>query len=163
MIQKIKDNYILVAFLLGLVAFITIFCPIVLFDYGGVIAVGITGSQASFGLKLMEEEIFEFSFFNFITYFLTLAAVICIYMHELKKDSRLLVGAIVCFCAATLLFFLSVEFLQYANSEIKKEIKTYVSLGAGAVIGGISCLIAALCTYLGWKENSVKNIESVDQ
>lgn len=130
----------------GVIAFIMIFCPVVKTNDLEILGCPETcnGLDVIFGMKArnylgQEWELFEFSFMNLLTYVLVLVGAACTFRN--KNDSvKLRYISIACFAVAAIFFFCTVSFCVM-ESELKEEL----SLGFGAVIGGISSLLAAGC------------------
>ena len=155
MIEKFKKSLLVVAVMFGLFAVLTMFFPAISVDLEDVfdveIAYGTSGFDAAFGLELEFQgetyEFLEFSFLNFMAYLLPIVAIALACIVEKKQDKRFYYAAIGCFALSALLFFLSPTLLQYGEKTFKKVLEDYISLGAGAIIGGISCILAGLCMW----------------
>ena len=164
MVEKFKKSLLVVATIFGLVSLLMIFCPAIVFDVEELADIemnlGIEGLKITFGWELMDMEVFEFSFLSFLTYLLPIAGIVCIVYSEKKSDKRIYYVAIACFAVAALLFFLAPSLIQYAKKEVKKELKDYITLGAGAIIGAISCAISALCVFFHIKNEEQKTAQS---
>lgn len=166
MVEKFKKSVFVLAIVFGLISVAMIFCPAVVLDFedliGAELMFGVDGLKTTFGWEVeishfREVEMFEFSFLQLLTYALPLVGVISL-CYAVNNDSKSAVSfAILCFLVGALLFFLSTQTLEFADKETKKEFEDCGELGAGAIIGGISCLLAALCSWLHFKELAVKN------
>lgn len=143
-----------VAAVLGLVAFFMMFAP----------AAGIkdtdtayTGANLAFGCKEFvgvgslgkDVEVFKFSFMNFLTYLLVIVGIVFAVLAFLGKLGKIsAIVAAVCFLVAGIFFFCAVPFCAPAtdNAELAKKAKEGLSLGAGAIVGGIFAIISALAS-----------------
>lgn len=167
MIEKFKKSWLVIAVVLGIVAVAMIFCSAISIDsdeYESVFSMGVNGIDATFGFEMEFEDwyddggvetlkVLDFSFFGFMRYLLPLAGVVLLFCAEKKADKKYTYAAIACFAVGALLFFLSTSLLQYADREMKEYFVDdgLLQIGAGAVIGGICCLLAILCTWLHLK------------
>lgn len=171
MIEKFKKSVFVLAIVFGVVAVAMIFCPAVVLDFEDLIRAelifGVDGLKTTFGweyeIYTTEVELFEFSFLQLLTYALPLVGVISLY-YAVNNDSKSAVSfAILCFLVGALLFFLSTHTLEFADKETKKQFEDCGELGAGAIIGGICCLLSALCAWLHLKDEKAETEEKITQ
>lgn len=119
--------------------------------------VSYSGAQVTFGYTEVTEvfgqevrtEILSFSFANLLTYIFVLAGAVFAVLAILGKLKRLSpVLSAVCFIVAAILFFCSTGFCTPANldnADLVAEFRNNLSLGAGAIVGGVMCILATLC------------------
>lgn len=167
MVEKSKKGLLVVAVVLGIVAMVMIFCPSIslemfwyLDEWEYSMNASLSGTETVFGyeIEMFDWEygnqqvvgLFKFSFFMLLTYLLPLAGIITLFFA--KKNNYFYYATIFCFIVAAILFFLSPSLVVWGNSSLKNELKERVELGAGAIIGGLSCIIATLCVYAYTKE-----------
>lgn len=147
MVEKIKNNLTVVAFFLGLFAFITIFFPAINIDMEKIMNVellwNIEGTKVVFGMEMLDEKVLEFSFLAFMAYVLPLVGVILIYCADKKNDKNYWVGAALCFVVGAILLFLMPSLLEYGKYAEAEELERWIELGAGAIAGAVSSLLAA--------------------
>lgn len=148
-----------VAALFGVVAFImlaapgasytvgnnttTYSCAQLTFGYTSTTSVdlGILGSASS------SAEIFKFSFGNLLTYIFLAVGVVFAVLALLGKLGKIApFVAIIAFLAAAILFFLTVAMCVPAsdNADLVAKFKENLSLGAGAIVGGIFAILGLL-------------------
>lgn len=176
MIERFKKSWVVAAVLSGVFAVLMIFCPAVVFDFAfeelvdiemeGFDMFNVNGLKAVFGWEIEvdgeEVEILKFSFLQCLTYALPLIGVAAL-CYSVKSNNKVaMYVAIGCFLASALLFFHSVGTLQWESKAKKREVEDVVdfSLGAGAIIGGVSCLLAAFCSYLHLQDETSAKTEA---
>lgn len=177
MIERFKKSWLVVAVLSGVFAVLMIFCPAFVLDFAfeelvdmemeGFDMFNVNGLKAVFGweIKVDEEEceVLKFSFLQCLTYALPLIGVAVLCYSVKSNNKKAMYVAIGCFLASALLFFHSVETLQWESKAKKREVEDVVdfSLGAGAIIGGVCCLLSALCTCLHLNGEPSANVEAL--
>ena len=96
-------------------------------------------------------EILKFSFMNFLTYALVIAGIVCTVLNFLGKGGKYMnLIATVAYLIAGIFFFLTIAFTvpnaEGASAEAIAEWKELFKLGAGAIIGGICSILAAVAS-----------------
>lgn len=143
-----------VAAVLGLVAFFMMFAPAATYKVLNTTE-SYSGSQLAFGAKAesgfgtASAEVLKFSFMNFLTYLLVIVGIVFTVLAFLGKLGNIsAIVAAVCFLVAGIFFFCAVPFCVPAveNADLAKKAKEALSLGAGAIVGGIFSIIAALAS-----------------
>lgn len=161
--KKLNKLLSLIMFACFLVAIIMIFVPAVKIDsimfaeksYNGLkIIFGYTSKNNIGGGLNYEAEVFKFSFMNLLTYILVLVALLLTCMEIVKnskKASIVTYVTILCAIVAGVFFFLTRNFVVVSDS-VKKGFDTAkttfakeAELGAGSIIGGVTCLLGGLC------------------
>lgn len=142
-----------VAAVLGLVAFFMMFAPAAKYEvlkqtetYSGAnLAFGYTAKVAGSGTA----QVWKFSFMNFLTYVLVIVGIVFAVLSLLGKLGKIsAIVAAVCFLVAGIFYFCAIPFSVSAieNAELAKKAKEGLSLGAGAIVGGIFAIISALAS-----------------
>jgi hypothetical protein len=149
MLEKLKQNLSIVALLFGIVAVAMIFCPAINLDVGEGIEnlAFINGKEVVLGMEIYDEEALEFSFMGLVTFALPALGCAFLYYADLKQNKGYANFALVCFLVGAICMFCLPSFVEFASSEDTEELEDMLELGAGAIIGGISCAISALCTF----------------
>ena len=155
MIDKAKKSLPLIAVILGIFAFLMLFCPAVCIEseefgnYMEDLVIGIRGVDVVFGFEMLGEDILDFSFMGFVTFAMPLVACICLFLAESKQDKRYAYAAIVCFLVGAICMFCLPSFMAWSNKKLGDEIKEEadLSLATTTIYGAIACLLAALCAF----------------
>lgn len=145
-----------VAAVLGLVAFFMMFAPSATYEVlkgtnsysGAQLAFGYTAKVES-GIGTTSNAILKFSFMNFLTYLLVIVGIVfavLTFLGKLGKISPIVAAA--CFLIAGIFFFCAVPFCVPAveNANLASKFKETLSLGAGAIVGGIFAIISAIAS-----------------
>lgn len=156
---KKKTNYMsylpLAAVLLGIVAIVMLFVPAVVasedVSYTGLqVVFGYSEKTDIFGSQLVTEML-SFSFMNLLPYILVLVGVVCCVLAFMNPKNKLFAFvAFVCFVVAAVFFFLAVSFTIPAEGweelagALNTDIKADWTLGAGAIVAGITSALSAL-------------------
>lgn len=140
--------------LLGIVAIIMMFVPSVAIKDS---ESTYTGLQVTFGHKKNDVTYFDFSFMNMLTYILVLVGILFAMLSILGKGSKFAAFiSAAAFLVAGIFFFCEVAFcvpnkdMEGIISGIagifgeKASIKDSLTLGAGAIVGGIVSLLSTL-------------------
>lgn len=146
-----------VAAVFGLVAVFMMFAPGATYkvlngtdSYSGAqLAFGYTAKADAGILGTASTEVFKFSFMNFLTYLLALVGIVFVVLAFFGKLGKISpVVAAVCFLVAGIFFFCVIPFCSPAakNADVVKATKDALSLGAGAIVGGVFSIIAALAS-----------------
>lgn len=143
------------AVLFAVIAFLMLCAPAVGYTVMGS-EISYSGAQVTFGYTEVTEvlghevrsEILSFSFANLLIYILLLAGIVFAVLSVLGKLEKVspLISAL-CLLVAAILFFCSKNFCNPANIEnadLVAEFRNNLSLGAGAIVGGIFSLLACL-------------------
>ncbi len=147
---KLKKVGPVVAIVLGVVAIIMLFLPAITYTAGGE-KYNYSGFKVMFGYKEtyagITMEVFKFSFGNFLVLLLTVVGIVFAVLAKLGKLGKISpIVAAVAFLVAGILFFCMKSMIA-GSDEVKETVKEF-SLGAGAVIGGILSIIAAILSVL---------------
>lgn len=101
-----------------------------------------SGWETTFGKKKGELTILEFSFMNFLTVLLVIAATACSVLSYLKPENKLFAMiAAACFAVSAIFFFSTKGFVLTANDW--KSAADSFKLGFGSVIGAILSVVGA--------------------
>ena len=116
------------------------------------VAFGLT-EKATVGGATISREIFKFSFMNVLTYLLVIAGIACTVLNYLGKGGKYMnLIATVTFLLAGIFFFLVIPFSmpnvggEATIEEIAELKEEFFKLGAGAIIGGICSILAAVAS-----------------
>ena len=145
----------LASIVLGVVAIVMLFLPAIVvgdteITYSGFSAIfGYTATEETF-LGDVSTKVLNFSFMNFVTFLLVVAAVVCSVLAFVKGNKVMSFAAIACFVVAAVLFFFMPAFASVysaldgalADAAIEAVKETY-QLGAGAIIAAVCSLLAA--------------------
>lgn len=140
-----------VAAVLGLVAVLMMFAPAL--SGGKNSDAAISGFKVAFGYSektvLGDANILNFSFMYFLAFLLALVGIVfavLTFLGKLGKISPIVAAA--CLLIAGILFFCAVPLCNpnIESKELVKAFKDALSLGAGAIVGGIFSIIAALAS-----------------
>lgn len=159
--QSLNKILLALAALLGVASFCMMFVSAAIIpdtDYA------YTGANLTFGYKQSlvnyEYVLFNFSFMNLLTYILVVVGVVFAVLAVLGKLGKIApLVASVAFLVAGIFFFCSIAFcalnenfdnftsgLTSIFSGTKKSGKDILSLGAGAIVGGVLSLLAMLAS-----------------
>lgn len=150
--KKVIKFLPLVAAVLGLIAVISLFLPAFVVagnDFPGLAAViGHTKKVATMSFRLL-----DFSFMNLVTYLLTLGGIVCAVLAYVKNKKTVFAWiAIGCFAIAGILFFLVMSLAVVGNGWMAVfgpyTLANAGKLGYGAILAGVSCLVAAVAVLL---------------
>lgn len=145
----LKNILLCVAAVLGLVAVLMMFAPAL--SGGKNSDAAISGFKVAFGYSektvLGDAKVLNFSFMYFLAFLLALVGIVfavLAFLGKLGKISAIVAAA--CFLVAGILFFCAVPLCNpnFESKELVKAFKENVSLGAGAIVGGIFSIISAL-------------------
>ena len=137
----------LCAAVLGVIAIIMLALPA--FSAGEKLVFEYSCWEAVFGDS---DELFKFSFMNFLTFALVIAGIVCTVLNFLGKGGKYMnLIATVAFLIAGIFFFLTIAFSvinvpEGTSAETIKNMKEQFKLGAGAIIGGICSILAAVAS-----------------
>lgn len=95
------------------------------------------------------QEIFKFSFGNFLAYLLVVVGIVFAVLSILGKLGKIApLVSVAAFVIAAILFFCMVSMCSPAtdNADAVAKIKENLSLGAGAIVSGVFCIIAAVAS-----------------
>lgn len=149
----------IVSAVLAAVAICMIFLPAIVYAAPHVDPVSYTGLQVTFGFNETLASIgsssyvvewFKFSFMNLLTYVLLIVGIVFAVMQiASKKQSKLftLITA-ACFVVAGVFMFMTITYSIVGLERITGAAvldKTYMSLGIGSIIGGITACLAGAC------------------
>jgi hypothetical protein len=160
MIKKYLDKIVAgVGIVLAIVALCMIFAPAATNSDANV---SYTGANLIFGYsskttilgKTITTKVFNFSA-NFVTFILLVVGIVALVLALLGVYKK--ITAIVGFAAllvAGIFYFLMIQFCVPdagsftgdAAAEVVKTVKENLTLGAGAIVGGILSILAALCS-----------------
>lgn len=137
----------IVATVLGLISIFLIFAPAVTISAGKYSIGDFSGVDAIFGYKIGDYSVLGFSFMNFLTYLILILAEALGSIYVLARfniikglESKFKVVSIILavfFLVIGIFMFLTVQFLSISG-------KDGLGLGAGAITGGIICLLASV-------------------
>lgn len=172
MSKKSKLKYYIpgaIALIFGIAAFCMMFLPAITFTAGNTTTDGYTGAQLAFGYKEtymgQEVTILNFNFVALLAFFLPLAGGVITLITKNGFLSKIISTA--CFVAGAVLLFSIVAYSGMGNvklddsnilgsivnaflDELYKAIDETKSLGVGAIVGGILCIVgAAVCFFKG--------------
>ncbi len=150
------------AILLSILAFVMLFLPAIVTKEAK-LDTEYTGFQLAFGYKKTigskEFAKLNFSFMNFLTVLLPLAALVLTALNSFgKKQNKLLtLLAAICLAVAGVFFFMSLNFASFNKPEtiadvIEAGLTLYIpkeafKLGIGAILGGVFSLLGALASF----------------
>lgn len=148
---KLKKFAPIIAIVLGVLAIIMIFLPALKLTAGSE-SETYSGLKATFGYKEsyggISVTIFKFSFGNLLTYILVIVGIVFAVLAMLGKLGKIAaIVAAVAFLVAGILFFLATKMISGAEG-VSETIDAYGSLGIGAILGGIICIIAAIISVV---------------
>lgn len=139
-----------VAAVLGLIAVLMMFAPAL---SGKNLNTSISGAKVAFGYSeesiLGDIKVLNFSFMYFLAYLLAIAGIVFAVLAFLGKLGNIsAIVAAACFLVAGIFFFCAVPFCApaYDSEILVKTFKEGLTLGAGAIVGGIFSIIAALAS-----------------
>ena len=138
------------ALLMAIVSLCMIFCTAIVYtvpnadpvSYSGLnVVFGFKEPQASIGNSKYETEWFKFSFMNLLTYILLIVGIVFSVLRLAGKKSKLFtIITAACFIVAGVFMFLTIPYSIVGAGQLTGELlldKQYMSLGAGAIIGGV--------------------------
>lgn len=110
-----------------------------------------TGLQIAFGYKTKvlgsEIGVFKFSIMNVLTYVLAIGGIVLTLMNAKGKSKLFSLLATACFVVSAVFFFSAIGFTVPASDYVTNEtLKKTFELGAGAIVGGICMILAAVCS-----------------
>ena len=123
-------------------------------SYSGLNAVFGYSTKTNLLVSTVETQVFSFSFLNLLTYLLVLIAVVLLILKlAFKKQAKLVnLLSIILLIVAGVFFFLVVQFSVVAEGFSKlyaafgSDPKAGLTLGIGAILGGVFALVSALAT-----------------
>lgn len=103
---------------------------------------------ASAGGLTVSTEVFKFSFMNLLTYLFVIVGIVCTVLNYLGKGGKYMnLIATVAFLIAGIFFFLTVAFsVPVSKLATTEKLREQLELGAGAIIGGICSILAAVAS-----------------
>ncbi len=141
---------------LALVALAMIFLPAVsgkgedAESYNGLkIVFGYTVSNDLGFLGQLTNEVFKFSFMNFLTYLLVIFTAVCAAVAFVKKNKIALLASVVCAVVAGVFFLLTKNFvvlsenMQKIYDAAETTFAAQTKLGAGPIVSAICLFVAA--------------------
>lgn len=137
---------------LSILAFVMLFLPAIVTKEAK-LDTDYSGFQLAFGYKEMhgkEVTILSFSFMNFLTVLLPLAALVLTALNAFgKKQNKLFtLLAAICLAVAGVFFFCSLGFSSFnVHEKLVDETKELFKLGIGAILGGVFSLLGALASF----------------
>lgn len=138
---------------LSILAFVMLFLPAIVTKEAK-LDTDYSGFQLAFGYKEemlgKEVTILKFSFMNFLTVLLPLAALVLTLLNAFgKKQNKLFtLLAAICLAVAGVFFFCSLGFSSFnVHEKVVDETKELFKLGIGAILGGVFSLLGALASF----------------
>ncbi len=144
---KLKKIAPILALVFGILAFVCMFLAAVKMEVNG--QTGTTSfMNVTFG---SDEDALAFSFGNFVTFLLVIVGLVFSVIALIKKLGKVSpIVAAAAFLIGGILFFCAKSFMKFdsALGDYADMMKEYCKLGAGAVLGGIAAIIAAVFSVL---------------
>lgn len=146
----------IVAAVLGLVSVFMIFAPYATAGEGD-FKVNYTGLNVIFGTDVevagVKGKLFAFSIVNLLPLIFAVVGVVCAILALLGKGGKVVpIVAAVAFLVAGILYFCAVQGVTFGDAykdapkEKIKAMKKMLDLGAGAIVGGIFSILAAIAS-----------------